>query len=83
MTYSLDFRKKVLEIREKYKLTIVETSTRFGVGTTSIANWIKRIESKLTRNKPATKIDMHAIAKDVTDNPDSRPLHKIKSETRV
>ena len=71
MGYSLDFRKRVLEIREKEKLSVAETAKRFGVGTASITRWIKRIEPCLKRNKPATKINMEKLKKDVEENPDS------------
>ena len=55
MGYTLDFRKKVLEIRKKEKLSISETARRFGVGSSSIIRWIKRIEPCTTRNKPPPK----------------------------
>ena len=71
MTYSLDFRKKVLEIRLKRQLTFVETSELFNIGKTTLYNWTKNLIPKTTRNKPATKIDMAALAADVEKYPDS------------
>jgi transposase len=65
MTYSIDFRKKVLSIKDKENLTLEETATRFGIGIASIVRWSNRLEPQLTRNKPATKIDMAALAKDL------------------
>jgi transposase len=71
MTYSIDFRKKVLSIKDKEKLTLEETAIRFGVGIASIVRWSSRLEPQLTRNKPATKIDMAALAKDVEMYPNA------------
>ena len=70
MGYILDFRKKALEIREKENLSIAETARRFGVGRSSIIRWINNIKPCTTRNKPATKINIEALKKDVADNPD-------------
>ena len=70
MGYILDFRKKALEIRKKENLSIAETARRFGVGRSSIICWINNIKPCTTRNKPATKINMEALKKDVADNPD-------------
>lgn len=71
MTYSIDFRKKVLEIRKEKGLSIIEASKLFKISPTSIVKWNKRLEAKIGRNKPATKIDMEALKKDVRENPDS------------
>jgi transposase len=71
MTYSLDFRRKALAIREQEDLTIAEVATRFGVGIASVVRWLKQVEPQRTRNKPATKIDMAALVQDVRDNPDA------------
>lgn len=71
MTYSRDFRSKVMTLREKENLSMAEIAKRFDVGVSSIMRWSKNIESKLTRNKPATKIDMEALKKDVEDYPDA------------
>jgi transposase len=68
--YSLDFRRRVFTIREKENLTFAQTSKRFGVGMRTLFAWQKRIEPKTTRNKPATKIDMEALRKDVRQHPD-------------
>jgi len=71
MTYSIDFRKKVLAIRAKEKLSITKTAARFDIGTTTIVNWLKTIEPKTSRNKPSVKIDMKKLAEDVIKHPDS------------
>ena len=71
MTYSHDFRRKVLSVREKEGLTIAEVAARFDVGIASVVRWVKRIEPCRTRHKPATKIDRIALARDVREYPDA------------
>lgn len=71
MTYSSDFRRKVLSVREKEGLTIAQVAARFCVGVASIVRWLKEVEPKKTRNKPATKIDAAALARDVQEYPDA------------
>lgn len=71
MTYSIDFRKKVLQIRKAQGLSILKTSELFKISPTSIVKWSKNILSKVGRNKPATKIDMEALKNDIKENPDS------------
>lgn len=70
MAYSLDFRRHVFKIKEKEGLTYQEVSERFGINIRTLFRWSKRIEPKTTRDKPSTKIDMDALAKDVDENPD-------------
>jgi transposase len=71
MTYSLDFRSKVLFVREKEELTIAEVAERFHVGVATVVRWLKRLEPQRTRVKPATKIDRIALARDVREHPDA------------
>ena len=71
MGYSLDFRKRVLAIKAKEGLSNRETSERFGVSMRSLFRWQNRIEPKLNRDKPATKIDMQALELDVEKHPDA------------
>ena len=78
MTYSLDFRRKVLSVRKAEKLTIAQVAARFSVGIASVTRWIKEIKPKATRNKPATKIDMDALAQDVIDFPDDYQYERAK-----
>jgi len=70
MTYSLDFRKKVFEIKEKKGLTFEETSQHFAIPIRTLFRWQHRLEPALTRNKPATKIDRIVLAKDVERFPE-------------
>ena len=71
MTYSLDFRRKVLSVRKKEGLTIAEVACRFSVGIASVTRWLKKPEPCLTRNKAASKIDMVALQRDVETYPDA------------
>lgn len=78
MTYSRDFREKVLFIKEKENLSFAKTAKRFGVGKESIVRWAKNIESKKTRNKPTIKIDMEALQKDIEVYPDAYQYERAK-----
>ena len=52
MTYSSDFRRKVLSVRKREGLTIAQVALRFDVGVASVVRWLKNPEPKRTRNKP-------------------------------
>jgi len=71
MTYSLDFRKKVLLVRTKENLSMAEVAKRFDIALTSVMRWSKNIEAKEKRDKPATSIDMDALKLDVQKYPDA------------
>ena len=68
--YSLDYRHRVFKIKKEESLTYEETSKRFGVGIATLFRWKKKLKPQTTRNKPATKINMEALKKDVEENPD-------------
>jgi transposase len=70
MTYSIDFRKKVLSIKEQENLSLSEVSKRFGVGQASVVRWSKNIEPQRTRQKPTVKLNWEALAQDVQEHPD-------------
>ncbi|QQR54204.1 transposase [bacterium] len=70
MAYSLDFRRRVLKIREELKLTAEQTAEKFQVGSATLFRWMKKVEPK-KRNKRATKIDMKALEEDVLRCPDA------------
>ena len=76
--YSLDFRTHVLRIGKEEGLSIRKLATRFGIGSRTIVRWKNRISPKTRRNKPATKIDMAALKKDVEDSPDAYLYERAK-----
>jgi len=69
--YSLDYRQRVLKVKKEEGLSDEELCKRFGIKSRkTIYNWKQSIEPKEKRNKPATKIDMEALKKDMDKNPD-------------
>lgn len=70
MAYSLDFRKQVFKVKAEDNLTFEEVSDRFKIPMRTLFRWQQRIEPILKRNKPAVKIDMEALRKDVEQEPD-------------
>ena len=54
MTYSIDFRKKVLAIKEKEKMSFESISERFGVGKNTVFVWTKKISPLKNRNRAST-----------------------------
>lgn len=70
MTYSIDFRRKVLSVREKEDLTIAQVAARFCVGVASVVRWLKEIEPR-EHGYRRRKVDMEALARDVEAYPDA------------
>lgn len=70
MAYSLDYRQRVMKIKKEENLTYEETGKRFGIGIRTLFRWKHRLQPHKTRNKPATKIDMSDLAKDIQKHPD-------------
>ena len=71
MTYSLDFRKKVLSIRQKEKLSFAQISKRFGISVNSLFLWSKKLKPKQTKNRPEIKIDREQLIEDIKKYPDA------------
>lgn len=71
MTYPIQFRKKVLEIKLKEKLSFVEVAKRFGLSKTTIFKWSKQLAPKDTRNKPWKKLSKEGLITDIQHFPDS------------
>lgn len=78
MAYSLDFRRQVFKLKQKEELTFQELSDRFDIPIRTLFRWQKRIEPKVKRNKPATKVDMEALAKEVKEHPDLYQYERAK-----
>ena len=70
MTYSSDFRRKVLSVREKEGLTIAQVAARFDVGVASVVRWLKNPEPKKHGHR-RRKIDMDALVRDIEQYPDA------------
>ena len=69
MAYSLDFRKQVFKVKKEKNFIYEETSDHFGITIRSLFRWSNRLEPKLKREKPATKVDMKGLEKDVKKIP--------------
>jgi len=78
MTYSLDYRKRVLKIKQTEGLTYEETSQRFKVGIASLFRWKKELEPKRKKNRPCLKVDMEALRLDVEKHPDKFQYERAK-----
>lgn len=70
MTYSIDFRRKVFAYKEKHQLTFEQTSKHFEINISTLFRWKNKLEPCTQRVKPATKVDMDALSKDVERHPD-------------
>ena len=71
MTYSVDFRKKVLTIYHNESLTLANTAKRFQVGEASIVRWMKQLEPKATRDRRRPRIPDDVLLKEVEQYPDA------------
>ncbi|TGV04754.1 IS630 transposase-related protein [Flavivirga rizhaonensis] len=78
MSSSLDSRRRLFKVKAKEQLTFQEVSARFGIPIRTLFRWQNRIEPKTKRNKPATKLDMDALRKDVEDHPDLYQYERAK-----
>ena len=65
MTFSLDFRQKVLSVRERDHLTFQQVADRFSVGIASVARWSKNPAIKAYVRIKTRKIDLDLLALDV------------------
>lgn len=70
MSYDIKFRRHVLKVRSKQRLTFIETGKLFGINKQTVYNWSKRIEEKKIRKRLPNKIDMEALKKDIILYPD-------------
>ncbi|MGG2141839.1 IS630 transposase-related protein [Symbiopectobacterium sp. RP] len=64
MSYSIDFRVKVISTREEEGLSIRETAKQFRIGPASVSRWINQIASKASTTRQR-KIDKSELIKDV------------------
>ena len=78
MTYSLDFRQRVMGYKAKKSLTFAQTSDHFDIGIRTLFRWSKQLEPCHYRQKPATKIDMDALKADIEQSPDDYQWERAK-----
>ena len=79
MSYSLDFRRHVLDFKVKHNLTFEETSEHFEISIRSLFRWSKKIEPCAHRNKPPTKIATQSLLDDIAKYPNAvRSIDKDK-----
>ena len=71
MTYSIDFRKKVLSIKAKEGLSFAKVAKRFGISVNSLFLWSKSIEPKRTRKKAPIRIHNDLLLNDIKKFPDA------------
>mgnify|MGYP003555070318 FL=1 len=55
-----------------------QAAQRFGISKQTVYNWTKQLIPCKTRNKPATKINMQALAEDVRRYPDAYQFERAK-----
>jgi transposase len=71
MTYSIDFRKKILKIKDKESLSFDVAAKRFGISKVALFRWSKKVEPQKNRNRKVFKIDNEALKNDIELYPDS------------
>jgi hypothetical protein len=78
MTYPLKFCQKVFATKEKFNLTFEQISQRFDVPIRTLFRWQRKMTPCMTRDKPATTLDMDQLAKDVELAPDAYQWERAK-----
>jgi len=78
MTYSLDFRQKVLSVRERDNLTFEQVSVRFSVGIASVVRWSKSPTIKPYTRVNHRKIDPDLLVQDVEKYPDAYQFERAE-----
>ena len=71
MSYSIDFRRKVLTIRDREGLSMEQAAQRFGIGKQTVYYWTKRLLEKKKRERMPQKLCLKALEQDIKDNPDA------------
>jgi transposase len=70
MSYSLDFRKRVIGIMARDKMSIRKAATHFDLSTQTILRWTKSIDKKAITGRPRTLTD-EMILNDISHYPDA------------
>jgi transposase len=66
----MDFRKKVMEVKQREGLSIRAVATRFGISFNTVMSWRKNITPKVVKRSPR-RIDPKVLLQDVEKYPDS------------
>ena len=69
--YNIDFRRLVLDFKNKHHLTFEETSERFGISIRSLFRWEKSIEPCSSRPRDPSKIQNQTLLDDIKNYPDA------------
>jgi transposase len=77
MTYSVQFRKKVLKLQLAGE-SFIKLSKRFKISTTTISRWKKQLTPKQNRNKQPIKLDNEALKQDIQNYPDSYSYERAR-----
>ena len=77
MTYPIEFRKKVLEVKKEKILTTEETAERFCIGKATVTRWKKCLETKVYVVKKR-KLALEKLTEDVEKYPDSYQYERAK-----
>ena len=64
--------------KEKHQLTFEQTSKHFDINIATLFRWKKRLEPCVTRNRPAIKVNMDALKKEIEDFPDDYQWERAK-----
>ena len=78
MTYPLQFRQKVFSTKEKFDLTFEQTSQGFDVPIRTLFRWQRKMAPCMTRDKPATRLDIAQLAKEVELAPEAYQWERAK-----
>jgi transposase len=70
MTYSADFRAKVIKSVKNKDMSIRQACIFYDISKTTLQRWLKNPSIKQTRNKPPSKIPNDVLLKDVEQYPD-------------
>lgn len=71
MTYPIQFRRKVLGIKSKEKLSLATVARRFNLSKTTVFKWSHKLSPQQNRSRRPSKIDNEILKQDIKDYPDS------------
>ena len=77
MTYSLDFRRKVLKSLDE-GMTFAGAAEFYNLSLTTIQNWKRRVHSKTTRQTKPYKIPDDVLLNDVKEHPDDYQYERAR-----